>query len=108
MSGGGDTGGDFGGGRGRDAPYDCSRLRFEATLASPDATVAATLHVGDILDVILETAPVRRVVVSVSGTVAGSLVDHLAQLIACLQERAFRAEVLSVAGRVVRVRVEPA
>jgi hypothetical protein len=108
MSGGGGSGGSYGGGRPPDEPYDCDRLRFEAPVHSPVSEAVATLAVGDLLDVELEPAPARRVVVIAPGrTVVGSIVDHLPQLIHCLQRRRFGASVISVDGRVVRVRVEP-
>lgn len=108
MSGGGGSGGDYGGGSQPDEPYDCERLRFEAPVHSPVAALVSTLAVGDVLDVQLEPAPARRVVVMTGGSVVGSMVDHLPQLIHCLQIRAFTATVISISGSVVRVRVEPA
>jgi hypothetical protein len=109
MSGGGGSGGGgrFGGGP-RDDEVDCDNLRFEATLTSPDPLVVATVSVDDVLSVGLADPPNRRVVVIAPAGTVGSLVDHLAHLLRCLQRRAFQATVLSIDGVVVRVRVEPA
>jgi|SRR5579883_1413628 len=108
MSGGGGSGGGgaYGGGASEER-YDCDKLHFEATVNSPDPAVVATLTVGDMLEVTLEGPPNRRVVVVAPTATLGSLVDHLPQLIFCLQRRAFRATVVSIAGIVVRVNVQP-
>ena len=108
MSGGGGSGGgSYGGGGPSEEEFDCDKLRFEAIVTSPDPTVVATLNEGDVLTVTLEDPPNRRVVVVAPAGVVGSLVDHLRELIRCLQRRTFQAVVISLDGVVVRVRVEP-
>ena len=109
MSGGGGSGGGgaYSGGGPPDEPYDCNKLRFEATINSPDPTVVATLTAGDTLEVTLEGPPTRRVVVAAPSGTLGSLVDHLPRLIYCLQQRAFGATVVLIVGVVVRVNVQP-
>lgn len=109
MSGGGGSGGgSFGGGGPSEDDFDCDKLTFEANVTSPDPAVVATLREGDVLTVTLEDPPNRRVVVVSGNKVVGSLVDHLRELIRCLQRRPFRAVVVSLDGVVIRVRVEPA
>jgi hypothetical protein len=108
MSGGGGSGGGvFSGGPPNDE-VDCDNVRFEANLTSVDPAVVATLSVGEVLRVELQDPPNRRVVVVAAAGIAGSLVDHLRELLRCLQRRPFMAMVLSIDGIVVRVKVEPA
>ena len=65
---GGDSGGGSGGGTDRCAIYETT------VLASPVSNVIASLNVGDILFVGLETTPRNRVVVrTAAGAVAGAV-----------------------------------
>jgi hypothetical protein len=111
MSGGGGSGG--GGGFGPpDSGTDCQRLRFLATLQSPQAQAVAEISVGDVLDVVLapgsaETPPVVEVR-RADGTVVGALIDHLRELLRCMNQGfEYAAEVLDISGGSVRVRVGP-
>jgi hypothetical protein len=90
---------------------DCGSIQFETDLASPQPTVVATLIVGAMLDVQLDTTGARVVVAAVtaSGATAGSIATRAAQLIRCIRAGySYRAEVLEINGGVVRVRLAPA
>lgn len=93
-----------GGTGGEDDP--CARLRFDATLSSPEPAVVGLLVVGELLAVVLATADgVRLVEVrTADGRLAGTLMTNLPELLACLDRGvAYLAEVRSVAGGAVRV-----
>jgi hypothetical protein len=71
----------------------------------------ATLSVGDILLVELETSPRNRVVVkTTAGLVAGAVTSaHLVEMIECMQASyQYEAEVLSVTAGKVEVEIRPA
>ena len=90
---------------------DCGTVRFETDLASPQAAVVATLRVGEVLRVQLDSTGERVVVAAVTtaGAAAGSIATRAAQLVRCIQSGySYTAEVLEVAGGVVRVSVVPA
>lgn len=90
---------------------DCGTIRFETDLASPQPTVVATLAIGDMLDISLDTTGPRVVVAAVtaSGETAGSIATRAAQLIRCIRDgHSYTAEVLEITGGVVPVRVAPA
>ena len=88
---------------------DCLDLAFSTTLASPNPDEVDSLKRGDILDVaLIEEGDVTIIgVLQSGGTVIGSVVSgQLAQLRACLQQEiTYGAEVESVVGGVVRVRI---
>jgi hypothetical protein len=78
------------------------------TINSPDRTVLGALRVGDILDLVLEMGPPRRLLARApKGQIAGSITSpSLAQIIRCIQsEVAYGLEVLSLRGAVCQVRV---
>ena len=108
---GGSGGGGSGGGGGAGGPsdgFDCSQLVFDTTVASPNASVLATLSVGSTCDVVLTgSAPyVSIVVVAPSGTL-GALTQRWEELVHCIgQGVAFEAELLSISSPI-RVRVRP-
>lgn len=89
----------------------CSKIR-RGPINSPKLTVVSGLTIGSVLDV--QVIPVGQTVALVvkdaNGQVAGSLtfVGYL-ELIDCIQTRGFqyRASVISIAGGVYEVRVEP-
>lgn len=94
------------------SPADpCLRVR-RGPINSPKPAVVAGLAIGSVLSV--QVQPVGRtvalVVVDAHGQVAGSLtfVGYL-EIIDCIQNRGvnYRAVVISIAGGVVEVRVEP-
>lgn len=96
-----------GGGGGGPDGNDCD-LRFRTPLASPVAAVVSTLGPGDVLDLRLDDTGGVRVVVAVTagGDVAGSIVDHIRQLIRCIQEgNSYDATVHTVTGGAVVVDV---
>jgi hypothetical protein len=104
--GGGGGGGDF------DRPAtDCSRLRFEAHVASPVAAVLSALTVGEVLDVaqVNQSGTVSVVLNKKNGQRVGGLASpQVAQLRKCMDDGFdFQAVVLSINGAQVRVRVEP-
>lgn len=87
----------------------CADLKFSTTIASPDPDGIGALTPGDVLDVaLLEEGGVAIIgVVDDDGSLIGSIVsDRAAQLRECLQRGfAFQAEVESVDGGAVRVRI---
>ena len=110
MSGGGGSGGGGGGFGPPDSGTDCARLRFLATLQSPQPDAVAGLKEGDVLDVVLApgsgtTPPVVEVRLP-DGTTVGALIEHLTELLRCLgQGVQYVAEVRSISGGAVRVQV---
>lgn len=100
-SGGGDGGGD----------HDKCAI-FETTiLASPVASVIATLHAGDILLLELETTPRSRVVAkTATGAIAGAITSiRLVDMIECMQAGfMYQAEVRAISGGKVTVEIRPA
>lgn len=108
MSGSSSSGGGGGGFGSRDPGTDCQQLRFRATLQSPQPDAVAAITVGEVLDVVLVgagTTPVIEVQRS-DGTTVGALIDHVTELLRCLQDGfQFVAEVLEISGGAVRVSV---
>lgn len=99
------AGGGAGGGTDKCAIYET------AVLASPVAAVIATLNVGNMLIVGIETTPRTRVVVrTVGGLIAGAITSvHLVDIIECIQGGfAYDAEVRSITGGRVEVEIRPA
>lgn len=88
---------------------DCDGLEFSTTLESPDPDGVASLGPGDLLKVtLIEQGGVTIIgVVQSGGTVVGSVVsDQASELRACLlRNYSYDAEVVSVLGGVVRVRI---
>lgn len=107
MSGsGGGGGGGNSGGSANDSP--CESLKFDAQLTSPQPAVVATLVVGDVLDIRVDKLQGQIVVkVLKGGLVAGGLTGPEAtRLRNCIEGgHAYEAEVMSVNGGHVRVRV---
>lgn len=95
--------GEFGGGP------DCRDLAFSTTLASPNPDEVDALKVGEILGVdLVDEGGVTIVgVLGSGGALIGSVVSgRLADLRTCLQQGfRFGAEIQSVVGGVVRVRI---
>lgn len=90
------------------SPSDsCAALRFETQLASPKAHVVAQLQVGNTLDIVFGPSGSQVVIALWNGAEAGGIVDpHLPQLRNCMnQNEQYQADVLSIAGGQVRVRV---
>lgn len=95
-----------GGGGGPDG-NNCD-LKFRTTLASPVAAVIAGLSPGDVLDIRIDESSGVRIVgaVTSAGAIAGSVVDHIRQLIGCIQSgNSYIGTVVSVAGGAVNVYV---
>jgi hypothetical protein len=99
-----------GGGGGGGIP-DAYNIQETTTLNSPDRTVISGLRTGDVLEVVFELGPPRRLVAKTSaGAVAGAITSpSLPQFIQCITQSNVRytAEVLSVRGAVCQVRVQP-
>ncbi|ADO74605.1 hypothetical protein [Stigmatella aurantiaca] len=99
-----------GGGRGGGIPDACN-IQETTTLNSPERTVISGLRAGDVLDVVFELGPPRRLVAKTSaGAVAGAITSpSLPQFIQCITHAnvKYTAEVLSVRGAVCQVRVQP-
>lgn len=96
------TGGEGGGGD------DPCAIHEVTTINSPDRTVLATLRVGEVLDLILDNGPPRRLLArTAGGQIAGSITSpSLAQLIRCMQDDvAYGLEILSLRGAVCQVRI---
>jgi hypothetical protein len=88
----------------------CENLVFETQLASPKEEVVAQLKRGDILDVHLDQLSGMSVVQALwNGHVAGGIASPQVQrLLACLREGStYAAEVISVLGGQVKVRIFP-
>lgn len=111
MSGGGGGGGGAGPGFPEQGePVDCADLTFATTLSDPIPEVVDDLKEGDVLAVELRTEPRRISVVDGDGRDAGAIAtQQWDRLLECLQSgNEYEAEVLSVDGGAVRVRVGPA
>jgi hypothetical protein len=103
------SGGGGGGFGSSDSGTDCQKLRFGATLQSPQPDAVEAIVIGEVLDVVLVggagTTPVIEVQRS-DGTTVGALIDHVTELLRCLQDDfQFVAEVLEISGGAVRVSV---
>lgn len=99
------------GGGGPIGGTDKCAIYENTVLASPVADVVATLAVGNILSVGLETAPRNRVVVrAADGRVAGAITSvQLIDMIECMTEGfVYAAEILSINGGRVEVEIRPA
>jgi len=110
MSGSSSSGGGGGGFGSPDPGTNCQQLRFVATVQSPQPDAVAALAVGDVLNVVLVagtgTTPSVIEVQRADGTTVGALIDHVTELLRCLQDGfQFVAEVLEISGGAVRVRV---
>lgn len=95
-----------GGGGGPDGT-DCN-LDFRTQLASPVAAVIGALAVDEVLPIDLEDSGGVRVVVArtAAGSIAGSIVDNVGQLLRCIQKgNTYEATVQSVSGGAVTVGV---
>lgn len=105
MSGGSRSG--YGGPIKSESP--CDELEFETFLSSPDPEIIIRLGVGEILEVAIRTGEARRfIAVMYEGEVAGSIIQRVAELISCIKEgHSFVAEVISLEGGNVRLRVRP-
>ena len=88
---------------------DCSDLRFDTTLASPDAAVVQALGVGDVLILDLRQGPGGRnmiAAVTTSGQVAGAITERTADLLRCMQLGVgFDAEITRMNGGWIEVAV---
>lgn len=105
MSGGGRP---EGGGSPGGVIISCQDLAFETNIASPDEKVVSSLTVGAELDVVLADGKTPLVIARFDGSVAGSIVENLADLIRCLQfGNTYAAAVLEIDDGVIRVKVRP-
>lgn len=103
---GGDGPGVGGGGAGGGS--DPCAIRETTVLNSPNRSVVSTLRVGDVLEVVVPTGNVVRLVARTSGgAIAGSITSGaMNQIIRCIQVgRTYEARVQSVSGGQVRVEV---
>ncbi|KFA88804.1 hypothetical protein Q664_38480 [Archangium violaceum Cb vi76] len=102
--------GDGGGGGGGGIPDACN-IQETTTLNSANRTVISGLRAGDVLEVVFELGPPRRLVArTTAGAVAGAITSpSLLQFIQCITQAnvGYSAEVLSVRGAVCQVRVQP-
>ncbi|MBU6464007.1 MAG: hypothetical protein KGL35_11530 [Bradyrhizobium sp.] len=78
-------------------------------LASPVPAIVATLKVGDILAVELDTSSRTRVVVKSHGQIAGAITSaRLVDIIECLRNSfSYEAEILSISGGKVEIEIRP-
>jgi hypothetical protein len=105
MSGGGGGGG---GGGAPDDDVDCDKLKFEAQVTSPQASVVGTLSVGDVLEVNVVNMKGQMVVQVVkNGKPAGGLAGPDAtRLRNCINDgHRYKATVRTINGGQVRVQV---
>lgn len=97
-----------GGGEGGAGGGDPCSLIEDTNLNSPVPAVVATLKPGEVLAVrLVPGPPVRVVVQTAAGLTAGSITGaKLPQIIKCLEAGVgYKADVVSVKGAAVRVRV---
>jgi hypothetical protein len=78
----------------------CERIAFRASLNSPQPAVIATLNVGDVLDVALQTVPTTAVITLFNGVIAGALTGtQVNALVNCIQNGfQYNATVVSISG----------
>ncbi len=96
-----------GGDGGIGVPDPCSLIE-DTILNSPVPAVVGKLKAGDVLSVSLQRGPPVRVIVgTAAGVTAGSFTGaKLPQIIKCLEAGvAYKADVVSVKGAAVRIRV---
>lgn len=104
------SGGGGGGSWTPDSDVQCSRLRFQTQIATPQPGAVLTLRVGDILDVtVINMGGALAVAVSKNGNVVGGLAGGLVnKLRECLLGGTnFRATVLTINGAQIMVEIEP-
>jgi hypothetical protein len=107
------SGGGGSGGVGPVGPTEdlaCGALRFETSLASPDAAVVQGLTAGDVLALEIRPAGGRNAIVALAdGVVAGAITERTADLLRCMQEGfQYVAEVTQIDGGWVDLAVRPA
>jgi len=106
----GSSGGGGGGGGGGGDGVDCSNLKFDVQLSSPQAAVVQTLLVGEVLQVRIAGVNGTQVLqVSKQGSAVGGLIGSFsAKLRECIiGGTVYDATVLTISGGQVRVHVEP-
>ena len=111
SSGGGSTysgsGGEVGGG-----PVACELLTFTAQISTPNPTFISTVRAGDLCTVQVQAVSNQQVVVVVRnngdqlGGLVGGQTNRLRECI--LSGTRYRAEVTSVSGAQIVVRIDPA
>lgn len=108
MSGGGGSGGPGGGFSPPDDGTPCDQLRFRTSVASPQP-VANNISIGDVLEVVLHSGPPAAIhLVNGDGSVVGSLITRIADLLRCIQDDfSYEAEVTEVDGGDIQVEVRP-
>lgn len=94
----------------RSTSTPCDKLEFDAPIMSPEPAVVQSLKIGDILLVALQRElPGGTIVVLNGNSVAGSIIEHVSELVRCIQDgHSYEAKVLSIRGGDVRVRVRSA
>jgi hypothetical protein len=88
--------------------FDCANVSFQTVLNSVDA--AATVKKGDILDLRAKAPKGPLVAVNVANQEVGSITSKdLGKILSCMSEDNFNyiAEVLSIVGGEITVRVRP-
>lgn len=95
-------------GNGASGANKCA-ITEKTILASPVPAIIATLKVGEILSVELETTPRARVVIKRLGQTAGALTSaRLVDIIECLRNSfSYEAEVLSINGGRIEIEIRP-
>jgi hypothetical protein len=95
---------------GESPPRPCDIVET-TTLNSPVRSVVATLRAGDVLEVVLDPGPPRRLLAQrANGDVAGAITSpSMLQLIRCITDGQYQyvAEVLSMRGAICQVRIRP-
>lgn len=97
-------GGNFGGGGGTPA-FDCTRVSIKTNIISPNATVIATVIVGDILEIQLQTVTGPLIAVTNSGGILGSVfTKDPTLLIKCINDgNLYKCSILSISGGDVQI-----
>lgn len=102
--------GKAGGGGGPGGAQDPCALTETTNLNSVDQTVLATLHVGDVLGVVYQAGPPKRLVAQTqTSAIAGSITSpSMAQIIQCIAGGyGYDAIILSIRGAQCQIRIQP-
>ena len=98
-----------GGSGGRPIPAPCD-ITEKTNLNSVDRNVLSTIRLGQILEVVFEIGPPRRLVAQAPAGIVGAITSpSMPQIIQCITQgnHAYVAEVLSIRGGICEVEIRP-
>jgi hypothetical protein len=109
MTGSGGGGGSYGGGGGGNDNFDCESVNERTPLNSVNREVAATVKVGDVLDVVAQSDTGPLVVETIDSAILGSITSaKLARILDCIRKGfSFVAEIVEVSGGKVVIVLRP-